>query len=130
LVKVEGNDNPDPNALAPQTVQIRLKDGQVLDWSCEVMLANPARPLSPEALLAKFSRCWDFAAEPLGETKREALIRMVDRLEDVADIRELVPVLTPGTDAQTGAGGVTDAQILGVAGRDMKHGAARPAAAA
>jgi 2-methylcitrate dehydratase PrpD len=95
LVKVEGNDNPDPNALAPQTVQIRLKDGRVLDWSCDVMLANPARPLSQEAHLAKFRRCWDFAAEPLGETKREALIAMVDRLEDAADVRDLVRLLTP-----------------------------------
>jgi len=59
------------------------------------MLANPARPLSRDAHLAKFRRCWDFAAEPLGATKREALIEMVDRLEDVTDIRELVRLLTP-----------------------------------
>jgi aconitate decarboxylase len=95
LVRVEITDNPDPNALAPQAVQIKLKDGRLLDWSCDVMLANPARPLSQEAHLAKFRRCWDFAAEPLGETKREALIGMVDRLEDVADIRDLVRLLTP-----------------------------------
>ncbi len=95
LVTVLGNDNPDPNALAPQAVQIRLKDGRVLDWSCEVMLANPARPLSREAHLAKFRRCWDFAAEPLPEDKREALIAMVDRLEQVTDVRELVRLITP-----------------------------------
>ena len=95
LVTVAANDNPDPNALAPQTVRIRLKDGTVLDWSCDVMLANPARPLSQEAHLTKFRRCWDFAADPLPEANREALITLVDHLEDVADVKELVRLLTP-----------------------------------
>jgi 2-methylcitrate dehydratase PrpD len=95
LVTVAGNDNPDPNALAPQSVQIRLKDGSVLDWSCDVMLANPARPLSQEAHLAKFRRCWEFAAEPLPEANREALITLVDHLQDVTDIKELLHLLTP-----------------------------------
>lgn len=95
LVHVEANDNPDPNALAPQQVRIRLTDGRVLDWACDVMLANPARPLSLEAHLAKFRRCWDFAADALPEASREALIALVDRLEDVADVREMIGLLVP-----------------------------------
>jgi aconitate decarboxylase len=67
----------------------------VLDWSCDVMLANPARPLSHEAHLAKFRRCWEFAAEPLPDANREALITLVDHLDDVTDIRELLALLTP-----------------------------------
>ena len=59
------------------------------------MLANPARPLSREAHLTKFRRCWDFAADPLPEANREALIAMVDGLEDVADVRALVGLVVP-----------------------------------
>ena len=95
LVHVEANDNPDPNALAPQQVRIRLTDGRVLDWACDVMLANPARPLTREAHLAKFRRCWDFAADALPEASRDALISLVDRLEDVADVREMIGLLVP-----------------------------------
>lgn len=94
-VRVEPDGNPDPNALAPQTVRITLKDGRVLDWSCEVMLANPARKLTQEAHLTKFRRCWDFAADPLPAESREALIAMVDHLEDVPDVRALLALLAP-----------------------------------
>ncbi len=95
-VRVVPDCNPDPNALAPQQVQIRLTDGRTLDWGCEVMLANPARPLTEDAHLAKFRRCWSFAAEPLPEDSRERLIDMVYHLEDVADVRDVVRLLTPG----------------------------------
>jgi hypothetical protein len=94
-VEVLANDNPDPNALAPQTVEIRLKDGRTLHWSCDTMLANPARPLSRDAHLTKFRRCWDFAADPLPAANREALIGAVDRLEDVVDVRTLVGLVVP-----------------------------------
>ena len=86
-VRTEADDNPDPNALAPQTVTVRLVSGRVLDWSCEVMLANPARPLTREQHLAKFRRCWSFAADPLGTP--DALIAAVDGLEHMDDVREL-----------------------------------------
>jgi aconitate decarboxylase len=95
LVHVLPNDNPDPNALAPQQVRIELTDGCILDWHCEVMLANPARPLTREAHLTKFRRCWHFAADPLPDHAREALIEMVDHLQDVADLRDLVRLLSP-----------------------------------
>ena len=93
-IHVAADGNPDPNALAPQHVQVRLADGRVLEWRCDVMLANPARPLTREAHLAKFRRCWQFAADPLPDSNRERLIDMVDRLEHLADVRELIGLLT------------------------------------
>ncbi|WP_428487807.1 MmgE/PrpD family protein [Rhodopila sp.] len=93
LVQVHGDGNPDPNAMVPQDVRISLRDGRVLDWHCDAMLANSSRPWSRDAHLAKFRRCWQFAADPLPEDRAEALIRMVDRLEDVADLRSLIRLL-------------------------------------
>ena len=94
-VHVTADDNPDPNALAPQSVQVRLVDGRILQWRCDVMLANPARPLTREAHLAKFRRCWQFAADRLSDENRETLIDMVDHLEDLPDVRDLIGLLTP-----------------------------------
>ena len=85
LVHVVVDDNPDPNALAPQSVEVRLTDGRILEWRCQVMLANPARPLTREAHLEKFRRCWAFAADPLPADAREALISMVDDLGCVTE---------------------------------------------
>jgi hypothetical protein len=59
------------------------------------MLANPDRPLTRDAHLAKFRRCWTFAADPLPDESREALIKIVDNMEHVAEVRDLVRLLTP-----------------------------------
>lgn len=89
LVRTEEDGGADPNALAPQTVRVRLRDGRVFDWACDVMLANPARPLTRAQHLAKFRRCWEFAADPPRETAREALIERVEDLEAMSDVGEL-----------------------------------------
>ena len=85
--------NPDPNALAPQSVRVELNDGTVLEWRCEEMLAHPARPLSPEQHFAKFRRCWTLAAEALGPP--ELVIETVEHIEEMDDMRTLAALLTP-----------------------------------
>jgi 2-methylcitrate dehydratase PrpD len=88
-VRTRDDGNPDPNALAPQRVTITLRNGAALSWHCETMLANPARPLTPEQHLAKFRRCLDFSATPLPAGAAERLIGLVDRLEALDDVRRL-----------------------------------------
>ncbi len=83
----------DPNALVPQQVSVELKDGRRLEWGCEQVLAHPTRPLSREAHLAKFHRCWSLAAEALGPA--EAMIEMVEHIEEVDDMRRLARLLAP-----------------------------------
>ncbi len=87
--------NSDPNALAPQRVEVMLRSGETLHWTCDVMLANPARPLTREQHLRKFSRCLEFAREPLPAGTGAALIDRVDRLEQIADVRDLCALLAP-----------------------------------
>ena len=94
-ITMESDGNPDPNALVPQDVVITLKDRTVLHWRCDIMLANPARRFTREQHLAKFHRCLEFAASPLRAGAAETLIDLVDRLDQLADVRELTePLLT------------------------------------
>ena len=88
-VTLKDDGNPDPNALAPQRVVVRLKDGTEHRWSCDTMLAHPARPLSREQHLAKFRRCVEFAASPLPQNAPAGLIAAIDRLETIDDVRVL-----------------------------------------
>jgi hypothetical protein len=74
-------------------VEIELRTGETLHWACDVMLANPARPLTQEQHVLKFSRCLEFARDPLPGGM--ALVDLVDRLEEVADVRELCALLAP-----------------------------------
>ena len=92
-ITMEADRNPDPNALVPQQVVIALNGGEELRWGCDVMLANPARRLTREQHLTKFRRCLEFAAEPLRKSTADTLIELVDRLEDVEDVRDLVKPL-------------------------------------
>ena len=92
-VGMQRDGNPDPNALGPQRVTVRLTDGRLLCHPVAAMLASPARPLDQAACLAKFRRCWAFAAEPLGPP--EPLLALVEALEDVADVRDLLAPLRP-----------------------------------
>jgi 2-methylcitrate dehydratase PrpD len=88
-VTLKDDGNPDPNALAPQRVAVRLADGTEHHWSCETMLAHPTRPLTHQQHLAKFHRCLDFAASPLARDAPARLVEAVDRLESVEDVRVL-----------------------------------------
>ncbi len=92
-VRTEADGNTDPNALDPQEVTVHLADGRVLIWRCTSMLASPSRPLDRAAHLDKFRRCWHSAAEPLPPENGERLIALADRLETVADLRELTRCL-------------------------------------
>jgi 2-methylcitrate dehydratase PrpD len=88
-IVTRSDDNPDPNAMAPQTVLVHLKDGTALQWQCTTMLANPARPLTREQHLAKFHRCCTFALDALAPGAAMRLVEVVDCLQDVEDVRLL-----------------------------------------
>ncbi|MCQ4159191.1 MmgE/PrpD family protein [Roseomonas sp. GC11] len=96
-IRMVSDGGSDPNALVPVSLELRLKTGEVRHWRCEQMLASPSRRLTREQHLTKFRRCWDFAAEPLGEAARDALIAMVDTLETLDDLRAMTALLRPGT---------------------------------
>ncbi len=88
-VEIRCNANPDPNALAPQSLVVNLQNGRELTWSCETMLANPARPLTPSQHLAKFHRCLEFSATAMPADTATRLVDAVDRLEELEDVRPL-----------------------------------------
>jgi aconitate decarboxylase len=89
FVRVVDDGNPDPNAMAPQTVSVRLTGSAMLSWRCETMLAHPARPLSETQYLTKFSRCLEFSALPLGADAAARLMQQTAMLDDLQDVRTL-----------------------------------------
>ena len=88
-VEVVTDGSTDPNALAPQTVTVLLRNGTEHVWRATEMLASPARPLSRDQHLAKFHRCWEFAQDAPGADRRDRLVELVDRLDSVEDVRAL-----------------------------------------
>lgn len=97
-IRMLSDGQSDPNALVPISIEMQLRTGELKRWKCDQMLASPSRRLTREQHLTKFRRCWEFSAEPLPDTARDALIAMVDDLENVADIRGLTALLAPSKD--------------------------------
>ena len=67
-----------------------MRDGARHAIRLDVVYGNPAKPLSRDDHLAKFRRNCEAAAQPLRPDKIEWLIERFDRLENVADVVELV----------------------------------------
>ncbi len=83
-IRMVDDGNPDPNALAPQRVQVRLRDGRVLEHAMAEMLAAPTRPLDEARHLAKFQRCLEFAAQPA--PWHGGLVQAVADIEAATDV--------------------------------------------
>jgi 2-methylcitrate dehydratase PrpD len=89
-IAIEVKDVGDANALTPVEVEIRLRDGARHTTRLDVVYGNPAKPLSRDHHLGKFRRNCAAAARPLQPGMAERLIERIDRLEDVADVAELI----------------------------------------
>ncbi len=94
-VSIARDDNPDPNALAPVSVTVRLSDGRVFERTQTLIYGNPAKPMTREAHLAKFRTNWSSGAATLPAENAETLIERVDNIDAVADMREIVALMVP-----------------------------------
>jgi 2-methylcitrate dehydratase PrpD len=96
-VTVVTDENPDPNALMPQRIEVERRSGERHALELEQALGHPARPLTHEQHLAKFRRCWTYGRTALDPERGARLIALVDRLESVPDVRELFALTAPAT---------------------------------
>ncbi|MFV8784205.1 MmgE/PrpD family protein [Microbulbifer sp. SA54] len=85
----------DPNALAPQSVTVCLKDGTEYRQDMRAILGHPGNPLSRTRQLEKFSRCLASARYPMDEEYAGEIIAQIDQLEQLASITQLTELLAP-----------------------------------
>jgi aconitate decarboxylase len=93
-IAIAVRDAGDPNALTPVEVEIYLHDGTRHAALIETVYGNPAKPLSRDDHLAKFKSNCAAAARPLPPANVEQLIEHIDRLEEVADVTEIVDLIS------------------------------------
>lgn len=94
-IRVRPDANPSLSALAPQRVEVRLRDGSQHAIDLPAVLGAPGRPLSRERHLAKFRRAAASAASPLPTAQVDTIIALVDRLGTLDDVRSVVDAVTP-----------------------------------
>ena len=92
-IEIEIDDNPDPNALSPITVDIKLNNGEEYSAMREIIYGNPDNPMTREDQLAKFRRNCAAARPAVPEGQAEALIARTEVLENETDIAGLVDLM-------------------------------------
>ena len=93
-VHIKIDDNPDPNALSPVEVEIRMENGEKFFKRLDTVYGNPNKPLTRDAHLAKFRRNWQASAISLPIKDGEEIIKIIDNLEEIEDIRVLIDLAT------------------------------------
>lgn len=91
-VRMQVDQNPDPNALSPQSVQVQLKNGQTLKTDIDSMLASPARPLTAAQCRDKFMQCCALSFAPVSDPDR--LWEAVGELEQCPDVGTMISRIT------------------------------------
>lgn len=90
-VQVVLDGNPDPNAMAPQTIELKLTDGRVFRREIATPLGSPGNALSRDEQLRKAQFCFELAGL---DRSAEALFDAVSRLEAAEDAASLFQLVT------------------------------------
>lgn len=84
-IEVIDDASPDPNALAPQTVVIKLADGKVFQEQITSLFGSPKMPMTDRQHADKIAHCCEFAGYPQAA---DNITVTGTRLEQLADVGE------------------------------------------
>jgi 2-methylcitrate dehydratase PrpD len=79
----------------PVDMTVCMKDGRELFRRIDVAPGFPGNPLSKEEQEARFQDCVAYAKRPLPEEKVKGIVENVARIDQLSDVRVLIPLLLP-----------------------------------
>ena len=81
--------------VTPGLVSVRFRDGHTVEMRVDYPKGHPENMMTDTEFAAKTADCASFSARPLPDGAASRLIETVAHLESMADIDELVRVITP-----------------------------------
>jgi aconitate decarboxylase len=96
-VKLVADTNPDPNALAPQHLNVQLKNGKTFEHAMLAVFGAPEAPMSSLDQRAKFDDCCRHALNPLTDSEIHVLADAIDNIEKLDDVATLLDLTLPQT---------------------------------
>jgi 2-methylcitrate dehydratase PrpD len=72
---------------------VRLKDGREIFRQIDIAPGFPGNPLTKEEQEARFRDCIAYAEKPLPKEKVEGIVESVARIDQLSDVRSLIPLL-------------------------------------
>ena len=95
VVKLVPDKNLDPNALAPQHLTVRLKDGRIFEHAMPAVFGAPEAPMSAIDQREKFDDCCRHALNPLSPAGIQTLVDAIDNIEQLHDVSSLLDLTIP-----------------------------------
>lgn len=89
LVELEQDDNPDENALDPQTFSVELKGGGRHAVTLQHVYGHPSVPMTGAENEAKFRRCVGYGRAAMSQRQADAIVDTVAGLETEHDVSVL-----------------------------------------
>jgi 2-methylcitrate dehydratase PrpD len=77
----------------PVDMTVRLKDGREIFRQIDIAPGFPGNPLTKEEQEARFRDCIAYAKKPLPKEKVEGIVESVARIDELSDVRSLIPLL-------------------------------------
>ena len=74
-------------------MRVTTRDGTVLHKNVDIARGFPGKPLTKEEHNEHFQDCVSYAGKPLPPENVEKVVSLVSQLEDLTDVRRLIPLL-------------------------------------
>jgi 2-methylcitrate dehydratase PrpD len=92
-IRVVADPAMDQRGHSSVDLQVTTSDGRTRSWGVDIAPGYPGQDLKPDEHLARFQDCMDYAAVKLAPAQQSGLLSAVDGLEELKDVRELLPLL-------------------------------------
>lgn len=89
----------DGNDFVPARVDLRLKGGEVHSLTIHHLKGGPMQPMTSDELRAKTEDCLRFAGLPAPMPRTEALIALIERVDQITDVSDLMGAIVLNRDA-------------------------------
>ena len=94
-IAIEADGNTDANALRPQRVELKLKNGASHSIDLPFVYGAPEDPMRRAEQIAKFMVCAQSARVPHTAASAQRFLNAVQALPNTGDVRDLVTASIP-----------------------------------
>jgi len=93
LVHVTSDESLEPRGHTAVDLRVRTKDGTTHYKGIDIAPGFPGNALTQEEHQERFWDCIDFAVKPMERQNAESIVTLIGELEDVPDVRAIIPLL-------------------------------------
>jgi len=76
-------------------MEVKTRGGVVYTKRIDVPRGSPGNEMTIDEHIARFYQCMDFSKKALPHENADKMVALIDKIEDMADVRELISLMVP-----------------------------------